>query len=69
MKKFEAIRKPIYIAEVSANAADFKFTIDLFKSFIERNPNYDGCDYDSSYNNGVWTIRLYRECAVDFAER
>lgn len=63
---FEAVRKPIYIAEVTANGKDFPFTLDVAKLFKERNEEYADCDYDSTYNNGIWTLRFYRECAIDF---
>lgn len=65
-KKFTAIRKPIYIAEVTASGTDFPFTTDLFKLFVTKNPEYEDCQYDSKYSNGTWTIKLYRECAIDF---
>lgn len=65
-KTFSAIRKPIYIAEVTASGSDFPFTADLFKKFVEKHPEYKGCQYDSKYINGTWTIKLYRECAIDF---
>ena len=64
--RFEAVRKPIYIAEVTASGKDFAFTHDIAKLFKERNAEYSDCDYDSTYNNGTWTLRFYRECAIDF---
>ena len=64
--RFEAVRRPIYIAEVTANGKDFAFTSDIAKLFKERNEEYSDCDYDSTYNNGTWTLRFYRECAIDF---
>lgn len=63
---FEAVRKPIYIAEITANSADFKTAYDVVKAFKERNPEYANCDYDRDCTKGVWTVRLYRECAIDF---
>ena len=64
--RFEAVRRPIYIAEVTANGKDFVFTSDIAKLFKERNKEYSDCDYDSTYNNGTWTLRFYREWAIDF---
>lgn len=63
---FEAVRKPIYIAEITANGADFKTAYDVVKAFKGRNAEYANCDYDSEYKQGVWIVRLYRECAIDF---
>lgn len=63
---FEAVRKPIYIAEITANSADFKTAYDVVKAFKERNAEYANCEYDSEYKQGVWIVRLYRECAIDF---
>lgn len=63
---FETVRKPIYIAEVTANGKDFACTSDIAKLFKERNTEYADCDYDSAYSNGMWTLRFYRECAIDF---
>lgn len=68
MKKFVTIRKPVYIAEITANANDFAVTSEIFNKFIERNPQYADCKYDRSYANNVWTLRLFRECAIDFIE-
>lgn len=66
MKRFEAIRKPVYIAEVTASAKEFSVTSELFNQFIAKNPQYAGCKYDRTYANDTWTLRLYRECAIDF---
>lgn len=63
---FEAVRKPIYIAEITAKDADFKTAFDVVKAFKERNTEYTNCGYDSEYKQGVWIVRLYRECAIDF---
>lgn len=68
MKKFKTVRKPIYIAEITANGNDFAFTSGIFKQFIAKHPEYSDCEYDSKYANGVWTLRLFRECAIDFVE-
>lgn len=43
MKEFMAVRKPIYIAEVSANYESFSFTGDMFNAFIEQHPEYKDC--------------------------
>lgn len=66
LTKFEAVRKPIYIAEITANKKDFVFASELAKLFKERNADYANCNYDSTYSNGMWTLRFYRECAIDF---
>lgn len=68
MKQFEAVRKPIYIAKIKANGKDFAFASLAVKAFKANNPDYESCEYDSSYDKGVWTIKLYRECAIDFVE-
>jgi hypothetical protein len=68
MKKFETVRKPIYIAEITASAKDFAVTSDIFKHFIAKNPQYADCKYDRSYSDDTWTLRLFRECAIDFVE-
>lgn len=64
--RFEVVRRPIYIAEVTANGKDFPFTSDIAKLFKERNEEYADCDYDRIYSDGTWTLRFYRECAIDF---
>lgn len=68
MKKFETIRKPIYLAEVSANYESFAFTSDLFNAFVEQHPEYKDCKFDKEQIRGGWTIRLYRECEITFVE-
>lgn len=68
MKTFSAVRKPIYLTEVSASTGDFAYTIDLFEAFIAKHSEYKDCKYDKDLKDGVWTIRLYRECAIDFVE-
>lgn len=68
MKKFEAIRKPIYIAEVQATYEAFGYTNDLFNAFVEQNPEYKGCKFDKEQIRGGWLIRLYRECEVSFVK-
>lgn len=70
MKKFQAVRKPIYVCEIVANASDFQFTTPIFEQFVARNPEFKNCKYDSQFDGttNTWTLRLYRECAVDFVE-
>lgn len=64
--RFEAVRRPIYIAEVTASEKDFAFTSDIAKLFKERNNEYADCNYDRTYDDGIWILRFYRECAIDF---
>lgn len=70
MKKFQAVRKPIYVCEIVASATDFQFTTPVFEQFVARNPEFANCKYDSQFDcqSNTWTLRLYRECAVDFVE-
>lgn len=68
LKRFTTVRKPIYIAEVVASSRDFPFTCDIFNKFIERNPQYADCQYDRFCKGDEWTLKLYRECAIDFVE-
>lgn len=68
MKKFEAIRKPIYIAEVSATYESFAYTSDMFNAFVEQHPEYKDCKYDKESVRGGWVIRLFRDCEVSFVE-
>lgn len=68
MKEFMAVRKPIYIAEVSANYESFSVTIDMFNAFVEQHPEYKDCKYDKEQIRGGWTIRLFRECEITFVE-
>lgn len=68
MRKFKTIRKPIYVVEISASAKDFAVTSEIFNQFIAKNPQYADCKYDRSYSNDTWTLKLFRECAIDFIE-
>lgn len=70
MKKFQAVRKPIYVCKIVANASDFQFTTPIFEQFTARNPEFANCKYDSQFDcqSNTWTLLLYRECAVDFVE-
>jgi hypothetical protein len=68
MKEFMAVRKPIYIAEISANYESFSFTGDMFNAFVEQHPEYKDCKYDKEQIRNGWTIRLFRECEITFVE-
>ena len=70
MKKFQAVRKPIYVCKIVANADDFQFTNSIFEQFVARNPEFANCKYDKQFDcrTNTWTLRLYRECAIDFVE-
>lgn len=66
IKRFTAVRKPIYCAEISANGKEFGTAFEAVKAFKQRFPEYENCEYDHEYTKGFWYIRLYRECAIDF---
>lgn len=68
MKEFMAVRKPNYIAEVSANYESFSVTVDMFNAFVEQHPEYKDCKYDKEQIRGGWVIRLFRECEITFVE-
>ena len=69
MKTLTTVRKPIYLIAIVADGKDFTLTYEVVKLFKEKHPEYADCEYDSTFNNGQWTIRFYRECAVDFVEQ
>lgn len=70
IKKFTAVRKPIYCAEISVNGRDFNTMSEAVNAFKQRFPEYKDCKYDSECNlisgECIWKVRLYRECAIDF---
>jgi hypothetical protein len=72
MKKFRAIRKPIYLLTINGNQKDFCLSRSLFDKFVEMHPEYKDCKYDTECNiisgECILNLRLYRECAVDFVE-
>lgn len=66
VKKFTAVRKPIYCVEINASGKDFKSALEAVKEFKKRFTEYENCEYDYEYTQGFWYIQLYRECAIDF---
>ena len=68
MKTYKTIRKPIYIAELTANTKDYPFTTDLVREFVEQNPQFAECKYDTTITNGYWIIKFYKQCVTDFVE-
>ena len=70
MKTYKAVRKPIYIITVTASAKDFLFATEVFKNFVSKYVEYSNCQYDKEFSivDNTWTLKLYRECAVDFVE-
>lgn len=66
IKKFTAVRKPIYCAKIEADGADFRSAFEAVQAFKQRFAEYENCKYDYEYSEGRWLIKLYRECAIDF---
>lgn len=66
IRQYTAVRKPIYIAEITAYRKDFALPYDVVEEFKKRKPDFAECKYDYESRNEFFVIRLYRECAIDF---
>jgi hypothetical protein len=64
--RFTAVRKPIYCVEIDASGKEFRSAFEVVEAFKKRRPEFENCKYDYEYLHGMWQIRLYRECAIDF---
>lgn len=67
MKELKLVEKKIYLVNIEFDNSNL-FSSDVFKKFVEKNPEYNDCKYDYNIKNGKHYCCIYRECCFDFVE-